>query len=161
MKTLRIDGKDYQVEDEVSDFCLLASNRAQELQAALGVDSHDKALGTVAGLKAKAEQAEAAAAELATIRTEQLTAKRLSLLDEATKDGRLTPAKRAELLAAEGTLAWAKDPAALESCLGMLSKPAPSPVEPKAPAPATLTTEEAQVAKQMGLDPKAVQASKQ
>lgn len=134
--------------------------RESELLSALDADTHDKALATVAGLKAKAEAADKAVAELAKIQAEQVTAKRTALLDEAAKDGRLTPAKRAELLAAEGPLAWSRDVTALETCLSLLPKPAPEPREPKAPASASLTSEEEEVAKQMGISPEALKASK-
>lgn len=167
MKTIRIDGKDYQVEDPVAERLLQTSKRAEaaekassDLHTAIGVDTHEKALGTIAGLKAKAEQADKATAELAKLQAEQVAAKRLSLLDEATKDGRITPAKRAELLAAEGPLSWAKDVSALEGCLSMFPKPAPDPREPKSPTAAALTSEEEQVARQMGLDPAVVKAAK-
>lgn len=160
MKTLRIDGKDYQVEDQVADHCQRSAKLSAEMLSALEADTHDKALATVAGLKAKAEAADKAVAELAKIQAEQVTAKRTALLDEATKDGRLTPAKRAELLAAEGPLAWSRDATALETCLSLLPKPAPEPREPKAPASASLTSEEEEVAKQMGISPEALKASK-
>lgn len=170
MKTLRIDGKDYQVEDPVADYVQQAAKRAEaaeasdkasiELRTALGVDSHEKALGTIVGLKAKAEQADKARAELEKLQAEQLLAKRTGLLDAATRDGRITPAKRAELLAAEGSFSWAKDVAALEGCLSMFPKPGPEPREPAAPAPAALTADDETVAKQLGLDLAAVAAAK-
>jgi phage I-like protein len=166
MKQIRIDGNDFQVEDQVGDFCLQASKRADaseksqaELLAALGTDSHDKAMATAAGLKAKAEQADKALAELATAKAEQLAAKRTAMLDGASRDGRLTPAHRQKL---EGDAApvFAKDPEALAIYLDHLPKQSPEPKEPQSAGQAQLTAEDAEVAKQLGLDPQQVRAAK-
>lgn len=173
MKTLRIDGTDYQVEDQVADFCLRTSSRAEvaeqtaaetkanhaQVLGALNADSQEKALANIAGLSAKAESADQAHAELAKLQAAQLSAKRLALLDEATRDGRLTPAKRTEL-AGENAPAWSRDLSALEGFLSYLPKASAEPKEPAAPAPAALTADDEKVAKQLGLDLAAVAAAK-
>lgn len=160
MKTIRIDGTDYQVEDQVADFCILTSNRADAAEkanlelkgsnaqlrseldtvlVAVGAESHEKALATVAGLKEKAARVDELAAEVKQAAEQKRVADIKALLDQACTDGRLTPAKRKEIESGEnaGFATIAQQPDTLKIYLDLL------PVLPMAkqaapPAPVTV-----------------------
>ena len=135
-----------------------AAAGSAELFAALGVDSHPKALAALAGLKACRDEGARAVEELTKVRGEQLAAKRLALIDDAAKSGRLTPAKREQLLS-EQTPAWSKDLEALNDFLEML--PVAVPSKPSEPAPVvlvTVTPEDEQVAKMTNVPAKTIAA---
>jgi ATP-dependent protease ClpP protease subunit len=139
-----------------------------ELLALTGKATAAEALAVVAGLKEKAAQADALAAEvtrrgaqLATYAAEKRTAELKALFDEASKDGRLAPAKRKELEAPEAP-PFARDPTALRAFLDCLpkivatidapTKPAEKPADPSA----ELTAEERAAAEARHLDLKLV-----
>ena len=107
----------------------LQSERA-ELVAATGAADATSAAATIAGLRAKASRADELQAQITKLEAAQRQAEVTALLDEATADGRLTPAKRVELTAADAP-GFARDPAALKVFLGCLQKAAPAPREPR------------------------------
>jgi ATP-dependent Clp protease protease subunit len=131
-----------------------------ELLSAIGKATAGEALAMIAGLKEKAAKADELAGRVAHLeavrRTQQVTA----LLDAAARDGRLTPAKRAELMKDDAP-AFARDPAQLQvflDCLQPVVVPAAAPKhqEPvKEPEP-VLTEDEKHFAEQLKLDPKAI-----
>jgi ATP-dependent Clp protease protease subunit len=131
-----------------------------EFLAATGKANAGEALAMIAGLKEKAAKADELAGRVAHLeavrRTQQVTA----LLDAASRDGRLTPAKRVELMKDDAP-AFARDPAQLQvflDCLQPVVVPAAAPKhqEPvKDPEP-VLTEDEKHFAEQLKLDPKAI-----
>lgn len=165
MKTLRIDGKDYQVEDQVVDFCLQTLDRADaaekliaetkasnvqlkancdELLAAAGADSREKAVATIAGLKEKAARVDELTAVVQQAEEQRRSADIKALLDQACTDGRLTPAKRKEIESGEnpGFSTISKQPETLKIYLDLLpvlpmakqaAAPAPAMVDPNDP----------------------------
>jgi ATP-dependent Clp protease protease subunit len=151
------------VEAQVAALTLRAetAEKAQvELLAATGKANAGEALAMIAGLKEKAAKADELAGRVAHLeavrRTQQVTA----LLDAAARDGRLTPAKRVELMKDDAP-AFARDPAQLQvflDCLQPVVVPAAAPKhqEPvKEPEP-VLTADEKHFAEQLKLDPKAI-----
>jgi ATP-dependent Clp protease protease subunit len=137
-----------------------------EFLAATGKPTTAEALAVVAGLKERAAKADELAvelakrdAQLATIATERKAADIKALFEEATKDGRLAPAKRAELEKPEAP-AFAKDPVSLRAFLECLPKavvtvetlPGKTEDAPGASAVAQLTDLERQAAEARGLD---------
>lgn len=58
-----------------------------------------EAVGIITALKAKAEQVETLSAEVAALRAEKTEAEVVSMIDQAVKDGRVPPAKRADMVA--------------------------------------------------------------
>jgi ATP-dependent Clp protease protease subunit len=151
------------VEAQIAALTLRAetAEKAQiELLAATGKANAGEALAMIAGLKEKAVKADELAGRVAHLeavrRTQQVTA----LLDAAARDGRLTPAKRLELMRDDAP-AFARDPAQLQvflDCLQPVVVPAAAPKhqEPvKEPEP-VLTADEKHFAEQLKLDPKAI-----
>lgn len=130
------------------------------VQTATGKATIGEAVAMIAGLKEKASKADELAAQLAKVASEKRAGEIKAMLDEASKDGRLSPAQRAKLTGAERP-AFAKDfdtdPAALKSYLDELPKltgsPAAAPVASGDPA---VTPEVEKIATQLGLDPKVV-----
>ena len=99
-----------------------------DLLAATGKQNVAEALAQVEGLKIKAARADDFQAELVKLGAESAktaevrkTEEIKALLDAASKDGRLTPAKRAELEKPEAP-AFARDPAQLKAVLEMQPK---------------------------------------
>jgi ATP-dependent Clp protease protease subunit len=151
------------VEAQIAALTLRAetAEKAQvELLAATGKANAGEAMAMIAGLKEKAAKADELAGRVAHLeavrRSQQVTA----LLDAAARDGRLTPAKRVELMKDDAP-AFARDPAQLQvflDCLQPVVVPAAAPKhqEPvKEPEP-VLTEEELHFAEQLKLDPKAI-----
>jgi ATP-dependent Clp protease protease subunit len=131
-----------------------------ELLFAIGKATAGEALAMIAGLKEKAAKADELAGRVAHLeavrRTQQVTA----LLDAAARDGRLTPAKRVELMKDDAP-AFARDPAQLQvflDCLQPVVVPAAAPKhqEPEKEPEPVLTEEELHFAEQLKLDPKAI-----
>jgi len=142
--------------DETEAFAAVNSLRefAREVLALSGTKNHGEAMGALLALKSKAEKADASDAELTKFRAEFAAKEVTSLLDEAIKDGRVAPAKRAELEALHAK----HGVEALRTCLSMLPKAAPAavpPVEGAASAAATsgLTDEQLKILKLTGLSP--------
>ena len=131
-----------------------------ELLAITGKATAGEALAMVAGLKEKASKADELAAQLAKFEAEKRAGQVASLLDAAAREGRLTPARREELMKADAP-AFARDPAQLKvflDCLQPVVVPAAAPKheEPKEAPEASLTEDEKHFAEQLKLDPKAV-----
>lgn len=131
-----------------------------ELLAATGKPSAGEALAMVAGLKEQAAQASVLTEKLAKFEAEKKTAEIKALFDVACKDGRLTPARRADLEKPEAP-AFTRDPAQLKAFIDCLQPIAAVTTEAKAAAVApagepVVTPEITKVAEQCGLDPKVV-----
>ena len=131
-----------------------------ELLAITGKATAGEALALVAGLKEKAAKADEFAAQLAKFEAEKRAGQVAALLDTASREGRLTPAKREELMKADAP-AFARDPAQLEvflDCLQPVVVPAAAPkhAEPKEDPQASLTEDEKHFAEQLKVDPKKV-----
>ena len=131
-----------------------------ELLAITGKTTAGEALAMVAGLKEKASKADELAAQLAKFEAEKRAGQVAALLDAAAREGRLTPARREELMKADAP-AFARDPAQLKvflDCLQPVVVPAAAPKheEPKEAPEASLTEDEKHFAEQLKLDPKAV-----
>lgn len=141
-----------------------------EFLAATGKTTTAEALAVVAGLKEKASKVDELASELAK-RDAQIAAHAAekkgadikALFDEATKDGRLAPAKRAEFERPEAP-AFARDPVSLRAFLECLPKavvrvetlPGKTEDAPGASGTVELTEAERQAAEARGLDTKLV-----
>ena len=100
-----------------------------ELLAITGKATAGEALALVAGLKEKAVKADDLAAQLAKFETEKRAGQVAALLDTASREGRLTPAKREELMKADAP-AFARDPGQLKvflDCLQPVVVPAAAP----------------------------------
>jgi ATP-dependent Clp protease protease subunit len=135
-----------------------------ELLAITGKATAGEALALVAGLKEKASKADELAAQLSALEAEKRMGQVAALLDAASREGRLTPAKREELMKADAP-AFARDPAQLKvflDCLQPVVVPvaAPKHEEPKAAPEAALTEDEKHFAEQLKLDPAKVAAAK-
>lgn len=131
-----------------------------EVAKLTGETDANKAVAVLSATKEKAARADELTAKLSAVEAEQKQAKLTSMLDEATKSGRLTPANREKLSAADAP-AFAREPETLATFLSMLPAAVPTVTAPKSDSPAvSLTAEERAVAKQMGLDEKAVAARK-
>ncbi len=129
-----------------------------ELLAITGKASAGEALAMVAGLKEKAAKADELATQLGKLEAEKRAGQVAALLDAASREGRLTPAKREELMKADAP-AFARDPAQLKvflDCLQPVVVPvaAPKHEEPKEVFEAALSTDEKHYAEQLKLDPK-------
>lgn len=156
MKTLRIDGKDYQVEDQVADFCQAAVKRADasekdrsELLSITGKSAVSEALAVVQGFKAAADQLPAMQESLKKLQDEKLASERDQLIAKAKADGKLAPALE--------DWARAQPIAALQAYLEVAPPVVPIGKEKQPPAEATVVTlsnEELEVAKQLRVDPK-------
>lgn len=102
-----------------------------QLLALSGKETVAEALGALHAMKEQAAQAASLSAEVAQLKAEKLDAQINGLVDEAVKDGRLAPAKRAEVIALSAKLGVD----GLKSFLSMLSvqpaqsKPAEQPKE--------------------------------
>jgi len=135
-----------------------------ELLAITGKATAGEALALVAGLKEKALKADDLAAQLAKFEAEKRAGQVAALLDTASREGRLTPAKREELMKADAP-AFARDPGQLKvflDCLQPVVVPAAAPKheEPKDAPEASLTEDEKHFAAQLKLDPAKVAAFK-
>lgn len=106
-----------------------ASAERSEVMSATGATDARSACATIAGLREKAARADELQAQVAKFASERKQAEIAKLLDEATADGRLTPAKREELTG-EKAPSFAAEPETLKTFLGFLEKPAPAPREP-------------------------------
>jgi ATP-dependent protease ClpP protease subunit len=99
-----------------------SSKVAVDIMALTGKATVGEAVAHVAGLKEKAARTDELAAELEKVRAAQRQSEITALLDEASKAGRLTPAKRAEFLKADAPQ-FAKDPTQLKAFLECLGPP--------------------------------------
>lgn len=112
-----------------------------------GKTNRGEALGVLTALAAKAEQSDKLAAELVSLKAAAVKAEVELLVDEAVKDGRVEPAKRAEMVA----LADAATVAGLKACLSLLPKKvlsaAESPAETSSGDVKTFSAMEIQFAK--------------
>lgn len=140
-------------EAEALNAVVKLNDEHRRLLSATGKDSIDEAIGAVVALKAQAERAEQLSAELSAVRAEKAQAEMQGLLDEAVKDGRVSPQKRASLeaLYAESGIK------ALRTCLDMLPRAAAVVLPPVEKAPAAagqeLSAAELKVIKNTGLSP--------
>ncbi len=130
------------------------SEERRQVLASVGKESFAEAMGAITALKAQAESVVALTAELEGIKAERLASEVTGLLDEATKDGRIKPAKRAEMEALYAECGIK----ALKTCLSMLPKQAEpakeaAPVAPSAPDAVQLTAGQLEIIKQTGLTP--------
>ncbi len=135
-----------------------------DLLTTTGKPTVGEALATVEGFKAQAARVPALETEVTALRDEKRQREITAMLDEASKAGRLTPAKREELSKADAP-AFAKDPAQLKAFLDCLSpivatsgasgerKPA-TPADGRQMA-AELTDEEKAQAAKAGVSPEA------
>jgi hypothetical protein len=135
-----------------------------ELLAVTGKASAGEALAMIAGLKERVAKADELAVRLAKLEAEKRAAEVTAMLDTAAREGRLTPAKREELMKVDGP-AFARDPLQLKAfldCLPAVVVPAAAPKhqEPKTDPAASLTEDEKHFAEQMKLDPQRVTAFK-
>jgi len=135
-----------------------------ELLAITGKATAGEALALVAGLKEKAVKADDLAAQLAKLEAEKRAGQVAELLDTASREGRLTPAKREELMKADAP-AFARDPTQLKvflDCLQPVVVPvaAPKHAEPTQDPEASLTEDEKHFAEQLKVDPKKIAAFK-
>lgn len=107
-----------------------------EMRAAAGKpeSSSSEACAMIAGLREKAARVDELQAQAAEFETERKQTEIAKMLDDATADGRLTPAKRAEMTG-ESAPSFAADPATLKVFLDCLPLPAPAPREPETKAP--------------------------
>jgi ATP-dependent Clp protease protease subunit len=138
----------------------IAERGQAELLGATGKASVGEAVAMVAGLKEKAMKADELAGYVAKLEAEKRAAEVKDLLDGASQDGRLTPAKREELMKADAP-AFARDPMQLQvflDCLQPVVVPAAAPkhLEPAKEPVAVLTEDEQHFAEQLKLEPKAV-----
>lgn len=111
------------------------SEERRQLLTVTGKDSIAEAIGVITALKAKADQADALQLRLSAIEASSAKAEMVSLIDEATRDGQITPANRPtiEKLADEHGIK------ALRGYLEVIPKKAAPAVEKlAAPAPVTL-----------------------
>lgn len=137
-----------------------AEKAQAELLAATGKTTAGEALAMVAGLKEKAAKSDELAGKVAHLEAVRRTRRITALLDGAGRDGRLSPAKRNELMGPDAP-AFARDPTQLQvflDCLQPVVVPAAAPKHqepPKEPEPA-LTDDEKHFSEQLKLDPKAV-----
>lgn len=111
-----------------------ASAERSAMLSATGEADVRSACATIAGLKEKAASAAELQAKFAALEVERKQTEIAKLLDEATADGRLTPAKRARITGEEGE-PFNSDPVSLRKYLNLLDKPAPAPREPEVKAP--------------------------
>ncbi len=139
---IKIGGAEVEVADEVGELIhsqevrataaeTMAAQAAPVLAAIESATGHKdvgEAIAALAGLKEKAAQADVLAADKAKLQAsldEVAAAKKkaevTALLDEASKDGRLTPANREKLTAADAPV-FAQEPAHLKAYLDMLPK---------------------------------------
>lgn len=138
----------------------LKTEKAQLLSLS-GKSTVAEAIGAITALKAQAEQAITLSAEVTTLRAEKLSTEVNSLLDEASRDGRVPPAKREEML----KLSADHGPAALRACLSMLPKqPAQQAahIEPKQEqqtgnSAAGMSTEQLSILSKLGTTPETFQ----
>ena len=131
-----------------------------ELLAITGKATAGEALALVAGLKEKAAKVDELATRLAKLEAERCAGQVAALLDTASREGRLTPAKREELMRADAP-AFARDPAQLKVFLDCLqpvvvAAAAPRHEEPKTALEESLTEDEKHFAEQLKVDPKKV-----
>lgn len=133
-----------------------ARSFVESVTAILGESDKAKALGLVLGLKAKSDECDALRAEVAGLQAVKTRAEIGSLLDAAALDGRVAPAKRAEMeaFAAEFGIK------ALKASLSVMGKApvaavAPAVETPKAEDKPTvaLTADEFAAAKALGISP--------
>ena len=128
-----------------------------DLMAVTGKSNSGEALAMVAGMKEQAARSDSLAAQLAAFEAAARTSEIAAIFDGAVKAGCLTPAKREELMKADAP-AFARDPAQLRAFVGCLSpiipteQITPKPIEGNAVA--SLTPEQAEIAKVCGTDPK-------
>ena len=140
------------------------ANAVEKVSAQLlevtGKATAGEALAMVAGLKEKASKADELAAQLGSLEAEKRASQITALLDGASREGRLTPARREELMKADAP-AFARDPAQRKvflECLQPVVVPASAPKheEPKADPQAALTEDEKHFAEQLMVDPQKV-----
>ena len=130
-----------------------------ELLAVTGKATVGEAMAMVAGLKETASKVPELTAELAKRDEAKRASDVTALFDAASKDGRLTPAKRKDLEAQ----AFAKDPAQLKAfldCLQPVVVPLAAHAEPATRATSELNTDEASFARQLNIDPKKILETK-
>ena len=145
--------KETATEDEAVTALGLITKERENLIALTGKSNAAEALGVIAGWKASAEKVEALTAQLAEVAAAKLKAEVGTMLDDAVREGRVTPAKRDEFQA----LADKHGPDALKACLSVLPK-APAPAielktettPPTVPG-AELTASQLKIIKQLGL----------
>jgi ATP-dependent Clp protease protease subunit len=130
------------------------------LLGAIGKATLGEAMAMVAGLKEKAARADELAGQIAKLEAEKRAGQVAALLDTASREGRLTPVKREELMKAEAP-AFARDPTQLQvflDCLQPVVVPvaAPKHEEPQKDPVASLTDDEKHFAAQLKVDPKRV-----
>jgi len=140
------------------------ANAVEKVSAQLlevtGKATAGEALALVAGLKEKGAKADELAVQIAKFEAEKRAGQVTALLDTASREGRLTPAKREELMKADAP-AFARDPTQLKvflDCLQPVVVPAAAPkhVEPKEDPVASLTEDEKHFAEQLKVDPKKI-----
>jgi signal peptide peptidase SppA len=133
-----------------------ARSFVESVTAILGESDKAKALGIVLGLKSKSDECDALRAEVASLNAIKVSAEIKALLDAAVTDGRVMPAKRADM---EG-LAAKHGVEVLKASLGVMGKAPVSAVAPAAESPkaedkaaVSLTVEQVAAAKALGIDP--------
>jgi len=131
-----------------------------QLLEVTGKATAGEALALVAGIKEKAAKADELAEQLAKFEAEKRAGQVVALLDTASREGRLTPARREELMKADAP-AFARDLAQLKvflDCLQPVVVPvaAPKHAEPKEDPVASLTEDEKHFAEQLKVDPKKI-----
>ena len=140
------------------------ANAVEKVSAQLlevtGKATAGEALALVAGLKEKGAKADELAVQIAKFEAEKRAGQVTALLDTASREGRLTPAKREEMMKADAP-AFARDPTQLKvflDCLQPVVVPAAAPkhVEPKEDPVASLTEDEKHFAEQLKVDPKKI-----
>jgi ATP-dependent Clp protease protease subunit len=134
------------------------------LLGVIGKATLGEAMAMVAGLKEKAGRADELAAQLAKLEAEKRAGQVAALLDTASREGRLTPAKREELMKADAP-AFARDPTQLQVFLDCLQPvvvavAAPKHEEPQKDPVASLTEDEKLFAAQLKVDQTKVAAFK-
>lgn len=109
-----------------------AKSFAASVGAILGEQDKAKALGVLLALKSKADEADKLRAQLEEAEKVKAAAEIKATLDDAVRDGRVLPAKRAEMEA----LATEHGLGVLKAFLGATAKPAPEATKPAPDAPA-------------------------
>jgi len=133
----------------------LITYRAEILKLT-GKANDAEAVGTLLAWKSGAEQAAAAAKELAEMKAKAIEAEVVGSVDAAIRDGKAAPAQRDSLLAMGRS-----SPDTLRAFVAAAPKVHAQRTEPgEAAATVTLTAQETEVAEKMGQDPKLVLAAK-
>jgi phage I-like protein len=135
---------------------VVLASKQRELVALTGKTNVGEALGVVTAWKEAASRAEGLSAELAKLKTDGIEREVVSIVDEAVKAGKATPAQR-EFLLGMGR----QDAARLKGFLDAspVIAAATGQKTPPAQAGGAVTEEELKVAKMLGLDPKKMTAA--